>query len=257
MGSEEYFNTILQNINRKYEFIDNKWRNNKQYEIKFRTQLLIKNEDYEKQCDQWVEEFSHKTKTVWVHKLSNFGSKVRYRKQYQCWTYDTNEINQEMLFDHRKCKATLDIKVFAPAALPVKTSKFLRLGLNALVKIHFLHLHPVDTTKNQSFFVHRCPPLLEVPKPHPPSNERVTQLVAKVVESAPIISQMAAERAREIMEKQFNDSSPQERILNDPGPNLPHINPETQTDGRVMYIHLFDSVTHTLKEEVKQLYVPI
>lgn len=69
-------------------------------------------------------------------------------------------------------------------------------------QINFQHLHPVDTYQDYAFFVHWCKPLPEAPKPPVPSNERVSQLVAKVVENAPITSQKAAERAKEAIKKQ-------------------------------------------------------
>ncbi|XP_018563473.1 uncharacterized protein LOC108905172 [Anoplophora glabripennis] len=190
------FSDILSNINRKFEIIHTKWDTDcKQFEIKLRTQIPRDNEDFNSLCDEWVELFSDVTDTVWAKKISNTGPKIRFRKQYQCWTQGGKTIQKELLFDARRCKATLDMKVLTDNPLSRRKNKHIRLGLNVVVKMNFYHLHPVDTTQPFAFFVHNCEPQAELPKPIIQSNERLAQLVAAMVQNGPTISQKAAEKA--------------------------------------------------------------
>lgn len=129
------FNDVLTHLKRKFEITDSRWTAYKSYELKLRTQILIEHEDYNKYCDLWVDEFSYVTDTVWVHKISNTGPKVKFRKQYQCWTYQTKEVNKELLFDPRRCRGTLDIKVLGDTSGTKKSNRYLRLGLNVLIKV--------------------------------------------------------------------------------------------------------------------------
>lgn len=198
------FSVILDNLNRKFDITDCKWTKNNifEFEIKFRTHIKVEHNDYNTYCDIWADEFSQVTDTVWVHKISNTGPKVKFRKQYQCWTYEDKEVKKELLFDARRCRGTLDIKILGEHAGIKKTNKYLRLGLNALIKINFYHLHPVDVRQNYSFFVHHCEPQPEPPKLVVPSNEKISQLVKKMVQNAAVTSQKAAERAQEALKRQ-------------------------------------------------------
>lgn len=134
------FSDILSNINRKFEIIHTKWDNTcKQFEIKLRTQIPRENEDFNSLCDEWVELFSDVTDTVWAKKISNTGPKIRFRKQYQCWTQGGKTIQKELLFDARKCKATLDMKVLTDNPLSRRKNKHIRLGLNVVVKVSLFY----------------------------------------------------------------------------------------------------------------------
>ncbi|KAJ8922175.1 hypothetical protein NQ315_004110 [Exocentrus adspersus] len=190
------FSDILSNIHRKFEIIHTKWDGEcKQFEIKLRTQIPRDNEDFNSLCDEWVDLFSDVTDTVWAKKISNTGPKIRFRKQYQCWTQGGKTVQKELLFDPRRCKATLDMKVLTDNPLSRRKNKHIRMGLNVVVKINFYHLHPVDTTQPFAFFVHNCEPQAEVPKPVAQSSEKLAQLVAAMVQNGPTISQKAAEKA--------------------------------------------------------------
>ena len=97
--------------------------------------------------------------TIWVKKISNTGPKIRFRKQYQCWTQGSKVVKKELLFDARRCKGTLDMKVLTDTPLTRRKNKHIRMGLNAVVKINFNHLHPVvDIEQPFAFFVHNCAP---------------------------------------------------------------------------------------------------
>lgn len=134
--SKSNFVTILTNMKRKYEIIDSKWTENKQYNIKFRTHIAVDELDYNRSCDQWMDEFSYVTETVWVHKISNTGPKVRFRKQYQCWSYPNKDVNTSHLFDPCKCRATLDVKILGNLTPEKrKISRYEKLGLNVLIKV--------------------------------------------------------------------------------------------------------------------------
>ncbi|RZC40920.1 uncharacterized protein BDFB_002768 [Asbolus verrucosus] len=176
------FNDILSRIDRKYEIIDVKWTEDKLFEIKFRTQIQRNSEDFNALCDEWVDVFSEVTNTVWAKKISNTGPKIRFRKQYQCWTQGGKVVQKELLFDARRCKGTLDIKVLTDNPFTRRKNKHIRLGLNVVVKINFVHLHQVDTSKRFSFFVHLCDPQPEPPKPVIQPNDRLPQLVAEMVQ---------------------------------------------------------------------------
>ncbi|KYB28868.1 uncharacterized protein LOC103312268 [Tribolium castaneum] len=176
------FTEILNSIERKYEIIDTKWTEEKFFEMKFRTQIPRDSEDFNALCDEWVDLFSEVTNTVWAKKISNTGPKIRFRKQYQCWTQGGKVVQKELLFDSRRCKGTLDIKVLTDNPFTRRKNKHIRLGLNVVVKINFMHLHQVDTTKPYAFFVHTCEPQPEPPKPIIQPNERLPQLVAEMVQ---------------------------------------------------------------------------
>ncbi|XP_076264143.1 uncharacterized protein LOC143198673 [Rhynchophorus ferrugineus] len=196
------FSDILKHLNSKFDITDCKWKEHKLFEIKFRIQIRVDSDDYNLYCDEWVNKFSHVTNTVWVNKISNTGPKVKFRKQYQCWPYREKEVKNELLFDARKCRGTLDVKILGESSYTKKKNKHMRLGLNGLVKINFQHLHLVDTNKDCSFFVHYCEPLPDVPRPIHQSNEKLPELVAKMVEKAAITSQKAAEKVEEVLKKQ-------------------------------------------------------
>ncbi|KAL3284509.1 hypothetical protein HHI36_018668 [Cryptolaemus montrouzieri] len=121
------------------------------------------------------------TNTVWAKKTSNTGPKVKFRKQYQCWTHGGKEIQKELLFDARKCKGTLDIKVLCDSNPSTRRkNKFIRLGLNVVVKINFIHLHKVDISEPLAFFVHNCESQGETTK-QIAADERLPQLVPDMV----------------------------------------------------------------------------
>ncbi|KAJ8952024.1 hypothetical protein NQ318_023465 [Aromia moschata] len=190
------FNDILGNINRRFEIIHTKWEgDSKLFEVKFRTQIPRDNEDFNSLCDEWVDLFSEVTNTVWAKKISNTGPKIRFRKQYQCWTHGGKVIQKELLFDARRCKATLDIKVLTDNPLSRRKNKHIRMGLNVVVKMNFCHLHHVDTTQPFAFFVHTCEPQPNIPKPIIQPNDRLPQLIAAMVQNGPSVSQKAAEKA--------------------------------------------------------------
>lgn len=132
------FQQILSRIDRKFEIIHAKWCDQKSFEVKFRTQIPRDSEDFNGLCDEWVEIFSDITNTVWAKKISNTGPKIRFRKQYQCWTYPGKIVNKELLFDARKCKGTLDIKVLTDNPQTRRKNKHIKLGLNVVVKVCIL-----------------------------------------------------------------------------------------------------------------------
>ncbi|XP_060520132.1 uncharacterized protein LOC132698203 [Cylas formicarius] len=209
------FSHILTNVGRKFDILQTKWTGNKLFEAKFRTEIPRNNDDYNTLCDQWVDLFSQMTNTVWVKKISNTGPKIRFRKQYQCWTQPEQIIKKELLFDARRCRATIDLKVLADSPQSRKKLKHLRIGLNVVVKMNFSHLHELDTSKDFAFFVHLCEPLPEVPKQAVQPNPMLPQLVAKMVEKGPITSRKAAERAEEAVKRQCLQSSFQSKPLMD------------------------------------------
>lgn len=129
------FTEILTSLERKFDIILVKWVNNKDFEIRIRTEIDRDNDDFNGLCDQWVDLFSNVTNTVWVKKISNTGPKIRFRKQYQCWTQGGGKIQKELLFDARKCKGVLDMKVLTDTPLTRRKNKHIRMGLNAVVKV--------------------------------------------------------------------------------------------------------------------------
>lgn len=129
------FSNILGNIDRKYDIMDIKWTENKLFEVKFRTQIPRDSEDFNALCDEWVDLFSEITNTVWAKKISNTGPKIRFRKQYQCWTQGGKVVQKELLFDARRCKGTLDMKVLTDNPFTRRKNKHIRLGLNVVVKV--------------------------------------------------------------------------------------------------------------------------
>lgn len=175
------FTSILKQCNRKFQIISSSWTDNTCYEIRFRTEINPKSDDFNAACDECVDTFSAVTDTIWAKKISNTGPKVKFRKQYQCWTHGGKKIQKELLFDARKCKATLDIKILTENSNGKTKNKFSKLGLNTVVKINFIHLHEVDINKHNAFFVHKCKEH-DVPKQPPPVNDRLQQLVAEMVQ---------------------------------------------------------------------------
>lgn len=139
MAGEEQAKTdfigILSRIDRKFDIVHVKWTEKKFFEAKFRTQIRRSSDDFNALCDEWVDLFSNATHTVWVKKISNTGPKIRFRKQYQCWTQVGEEVQKELLFDARRCKATLDVKVLTDNPLTRRKNKHIRLGLNVVVKV--------------------------------------------------------------------------------------------------------------------------
>lgn len=132
------FIDILSNVERKFEIILVKWTNDKDFEIRIRTEIERNNDDFNFLCDQWVDLFSNVTNTVWVKKISNTGPKIRFRKQYQCWTHGTGKVQKELLFDSTRCKGVLDMKVLTDTPLTRRKNKHIRMGLNAVVKVNYL-----------------------------------------------------------------------------------------------------------------------
>ncbi|XP_018324549.1 uncharacterized protein LOC108736580 [Agrilus planipennis] len=175
------FEGVLSRIDRKFDLIAIKWLENKNFEIRFRTQIQRNSDDFNALCDEWVDLFSEVTKTVWVKKVSNTGPKIKFRKQYQCWTYVEKEVQKELLFDARRCRGTLDVKVLTDNPLTRRKNRHIKLGLNVVVKINFNHLHEVDTSRPFAFFVHTCEPLAEVPKPTVQPNNNISQKVAEII----------------------------------------------------------------------------
>lgn len=143
--SKSEFNSILSCINRKFEIISTKWSDDKNFEAKFRTQVPRENEDYNALCDEWVDLFSAVTSTTWVKKISNTGPQIRFRKQYQCWTHP-GEVRKELLFDPRRCKATLDVKVLTDNAHTRRKNKYIKQGLNVVVKVSIFAISVEETT---------------------------------------------------------------------------------------------------------------
>ncbi|XP_019870961.2 uncharacterized protein LOC109599411 [Aethina tumida] len=176
------FEGFLNKLGRKYELIHTLWMDNKNFEAKFRTEISKNSEDFNTLCDEWVDLFSEATDTVWAKKISNTGPKIRFRKQYQCWTQQGKIVQKELLFDARRCRGTLDMKVLTDNPLTRRKNKHIRIGLNVVVKINFNHLHEVIIGEPLAFFVHHCKPLAEAPKPPIQSNERLPQLVAEMVQ---------------------------------------------------------------------------
>ncbi|KAF7266856.1 hypothetical protein GWI33_019880 [Rhynchophorus ferrugineus] len=125
---------------------------------------------------------------------------IKFRIQIRVDSDDYNLYCDE--WARRKCRGTLDVKILGESSYTKKKNKHMRLGLNGLVKINFQHLHLVDTNKDCSFFVHYCEPLPDVPRPTHQSNEKLPELVAKMVEKAAITSQKAAEKVEEVLKKQ-------------------------------------------------------
>lgn len=130
----EFFQ-ILSGLNRKFEIIHAKWSEDKLFEVKFRTQIQRNCEDFNTLCDEWVDLFSESTNTVWAKKISNTGPKIRFRKQYQCWTQGGKVVQKELLFDARRCRATLDIKVLTDNPQTRRKNKHIKMGLNVVVKV--------------------------------------------------------------------------------------------------------------------------
>lgn len=129
------FSDILSTIKRKFEIILTKWTNDKDFEIRIRTEIDRDNDDFNTLCDQWVDLFSNVTSTIWVKKISNTGPKIRFRKQYQCWTQGGGKVQKELLFDSRRCRGVLDMKVLTDTPLTRRKNKHIRMGLNAVVKV--------------------------------------------------------------------------------------------------------------------------
>lgn len=133
--TNEEFTQILTALDRKFEIIHTKWTEDKYFEAKFRTQIQRDSEDFNALCDDWVDLFSAITNTIWVKKISNTGPKIRFRKQYQCWTHEGKIVQKELLFDARRCRGTLDIKVLTDNVQTRKKNKHIRMGLNVVVKV--------------------------------------------------------------------------------------------------------------------------
>ena len=129
------FIEILSATQRKFDIIHARWAHDKQFEVKFRTQISPDCDDFNGLCDEWVDLFSEITNTVWAKKISNTGPKIRFRKQYQCWTHGGKVIQKELLFDARRCKGTLDMKVLTDNPYTRKKNKHIRMGLNVVVKV--------------------------------------------------------------------------------------------------------------------------
>ncbi|KAK9720124.1 hypothetical protein QE152_g22225 [Popillia japonica] len=176
------FNEILLGTQRKYDIIQAKWSEDKNFEVKFRTQIPRNSQDFNALCDEWVDVFSEVTNTVWVKKISNTGPKIKFRKQYQCWTSGGKTVQKELLFDARRCRATLDMKVLTDNPQTRKKNKHIKLGLNVVVKMNFNHLHVTDPTRKYAFFVHECEPQSEPLKPIVYPNDKLPDLVAKMVQ---------------------------------------------------------------------------
>lgn len=175
------FTEILSSLKRNFEIIHVKWTEDKLFEVKFRTQIQRNNDDFNALCDEWVDLFSEQTNTTWVKKISNTGPKIRFRKQYQCWTQE-GKVVKELLFDARRCRGTLDMKVLTDNPATQRKNKHIKLGLNVVVKINFTHLHKVDPTQPFAFYVHKCAPLPEPPKPNIQPNDNLSKLVADMVQ---------------------------------------------------------------------------
>ncbi|CAH0546773.1 unnamed protein product [Brassicogethes aeneus] len=218
MATKE-FDDILKTINRKYEMIQTSWADEKNFEAKFRTQIPRDNEDFNQLCDEWVDLFSEATNTVWAKKISNTGPKIRFRKQYQCWTHGGKVVQKDLLFDARRCRGTLDVKVLTDNPLTRRKNKHIRVGLNVVVKINFNHLHAVDTKQPHAFFVHQCEPLAEAPKPHILPNNRLQQLVADMVQKGINSTQKLLEannvnKILEVVDKEENQNSSEQNMTN-------------------------------------------
>ncbi|KAJ8934560.1 hypothetical protein NQ314_013278 [Rhamnusium bicolor] len=251
------FNDILSNINRKFEIIHTKWESDsKQFEIKLRTQIPRDNEDFNSLCDEWVDLFSEVTNTVWAKKISNTGPKIRFRKQYQCWTQGGKVIQKELLFDARRCKATLDMKVLTDNPLSRRKNKHIRMGLNVVVKMNFYHLHSVDTTQHFAFFVHNCDPQLDVPKPVIQPNERLPQLIAAMVQNGPSVSQKAAEKAEKCIARLNNNeqklhTNPQQLVVSYAGENSQQLLLQDSLNLESQSVELVQNVSLQTLENVK------
>lgn len=136
-GANTEISEILKRVGRKFDIIHVQWTDEKLFEAKFRTQIPRDNDDFNALCDEWVDLFSEATNTVWAKKISNTGPKIRFRKQYQCWTQGGKVIQKELLFDARRCKGTLDVKVLTDNPLTRRKNKHIRQGLNVVVKVSF------------------------------------------------------------------------------------------------------------------------
>lgn len=131
------FSQILVSLERKFEIIHVRWNEDRHFEIKFRTQIQRNSDDFNALCDEWVDLFSETTNTVWVKKISNTGPKIRFRKQYQCWTQEGKLVQKELLFDARRCRGTLDMKVLTDNPQTRRKNKHIKMGLNVVVKVSF------------------------------------------------------------------------------------------------------------------------
>ncbi|XP_023013468.2 uncharacterized protein [Leptinotarsa decemlineata] len=213
--AKEDFVNILSKTERHFQILHTKWQSDmKTFEAKFRTQIPPDNEDHNFLCDEWVNLFSRITDTVWAMKISNTGPKIRFRKQYQCWTGGGTLVKKELLFDPTRCKGTLDIKVLADNTYSKRTNRQRKLGLNIVVKMNFHHLHEVDTTPPFSFFVHHCLPQQTPPQRPIKPNERLPELVAAMVQSGPSVSRKTAARANEIIGRLDNQNKPNQFVIN-------------------------------------------
>ncbi|KAG5894210.1 hypothetical protein JTB14_038380 [Gonioctena quinquepunctata] len=204
------FVQILCSIKRNFQIVHTKWdSDSKGFEAKFRTQIPPDNEDYNTLCDEWVDLFSEATDTIWAKKISNTGPKIRFRKQYQCWTGDGKTIKKELLFDPTRCKGTIDIKVLSDSLQSRRKNRHMKQGLNIVVKVNFQHLHKVDMSQSLAFFVHRCLPQEEPPKRIIHPNERLPELIAAMVQNGPSVSEKTAARAKQYIGRieEQNDTS--------------------------------------------------
>lgn len=129
------FTNIFEEMDIKYHIMHVKWTEGRHFEIKIHTELASDSEDSNRLCDNWMESFSAKTDTIWVHKLSNTGAKTKIRKQYQCWNQESKIVKKELLFDTRRCKGTLDVKILMDNPNVKYKNKMKRIGFNALVKV--------------------------------------------------------------------------------------------------------------------------
>lgn len=129
------FFAYLSRMGRKFDVIHAQWTESRHFEAKFRTEIDRESDDFNALCDEWVDAFSNVTGTIWVKKISNTGPKIRFRKQYQCWAHEGKEVRKEMLFDARRCKGTLDMKVLTDNPMTRRKNKHIRLGLNCVVKV--------------------------------------------------------------------------------------------------------------------------
>ncbi|XP_057661866.1 uncharacterized protein LOC130897168 [Diorhabda carinulata] len=218
--AKEDFGHILTKLNRRFEVQLVKWEaDSKIFDIKIRTQIPKDNEDFNTLCDEWVDLFSQITDTVWAKKTSNTGPKIRFRKLYQCWTGEGKIIKKELLFDRTRCKGSLDLKVLSDNPLSKRKSKHVRNGMNLVIKATFQHLHSVDTSATNAFFVHQCCPQQNIPPPPIQPNIRLPQLVANMLNNGPEVSRKAAEKAEKIMAKlnetnSLNPETPSQLIVN-------------------------------------------
>ncbi|KAI4472026.1 mitochondrial inner membrane protease subunit 2 [Holotrichia oblita] len=184
------FNEILLGTQRKYDIIQAKWSEDKNFEIRFRTQIPRHSQDFNALCDEWVDVFSEVTNTVWVKKISNTGPKIKFRKQYQCWTSGGKTVQKELLFDARRCRATLDMKVLTDNPQTRKKNKHIKLGLNVVVKVNKFQ----SSSRNGSdakirILRPRMRTATEPLKPIVYPNDKLPDLVAKMVQRDWILPQ--------------------------------------------------------------------